>query len=258
MPSSNNGIIDHFNELSSTGRWSAAYAAVGAMNYHMPLRRLRVMELLPEQLGRVLDVGCGPGVFVEGLLRRGATYTGIDISPQMIMEAQSKFARYKNVEFRLGTIESLRLAANSYDHVIAVGLLEYLSDLGNELKAMFKVLRPGGTAVLTIPKRWHIDRLTGDLTAPARAIARLFAQGTSDGIPRVRLQPNELDQLSLQAGFRRVDGSLYYFTPFTYPLHRLAPKLCMKLNLPFNRWYKARDPIRSFFAHGYIGYYRKM
>jgi 2-polyprenyl-3-methyl-5-hydroxy-6-metoxy-1,4-benzoquinol methylase len=251
-------VLEHFNRLSATGRWSSFYDATDGTNYHMQIRRIRVMELLPGKLGHVLDVGCGPGVFVDQLLERGATYEGIDISPEMIREANRKCGSRTGVQFQLGTLESLNLKPNSYDQIIAVGLLEYLSELDTTLMAIADVLRPGGIAVLTIPKRWHIDRLTGALTAPPRAIARLFAEGSSDGIPRIRLQPDELDSIVSRTGLLPSGGAQYHFTPFPYPVHRIAPNLCMRLNLPFNRWYKSRDSIRSFFAHGYIGSYRKL
>ena len=40
-------------------------------------------------------------------------------------------------------------------------------------------------------------------------------------------------------------------------LTRLAPNLCMRLNLPFERWHRTRGALPSFFAHGYDGRYRK-
>ncbi|HWP42164.1 MAG TPA: hypothetical protein VNO14_02935, partial [Blastocatellia bacterium] len=53
-------------------------------------------------------------------------------------------------------------------------------------------------------------------------------------------------------------GAQYHFTPLPYPLLRIAPAACMKLNLPFERWCSTRAPIKSFFAHGYVGRYSKL
>jgi len=38
---------------------------------------------------------------------------------------------------------------------------------------------------------------------------------------------------------------------------RVAPQLCMRLNIPWERMYETRAALPSFLAHGYIGRYRK-
>jgi hypothetical protein len=110
---------------------------------------------------------------------------------------------------------------------------------------------------VTVPKRWHIDQLTVAATAPVRALMRMFAQGTADKLPRLRMQPEELDRAALEAGLRPDGGSQYQFTPLPYPLTRLSPNLCMRLNLPFEKWHETRAAAQSFLAHGYVGRYRK-
>src|SRR5690606_23222060 len=64
-PSTNDrarAVVDHFDGYSSSGFWSALYASENGKTYHFHTRRRRILELLPERLGDVLDVGCGPGV----------------------------------------------------------------------------------------------------------------------------------------------------------------------------------------------------
>src|SRR4051794_39698324 len=97
--SENKRVIEHFNKLSSSGKWSQLYGQLDGSNYHFQVRRRRVLELLPEGLGDVLDVGCGPGVMVESVKERGGTFLGIDISPAMVKEAREKYATLPNVSF---------------------------------------------------------------------------------------------------------------------------------------------------------------
>ena len=120
-----------------------------------------------------------------------------------------------------------------------------------------RVLRPGGQAIITIPKRWHIDRLAVAATSPVRALARACGAGTADQLPRLRLQPDELDAAAQRAGLTLDGGAQYHFTILPYPFSRVAPDLCMRANLPFERWHASRAAMLSFFAHGYIGRYRK-
>src|SRR5687768_18401792 len=76
-------VIEHFDKVSTKGGGSRAYDSFDGVNYHFHVRRNRVLELLPEKLGRVLDVGCGPGVMTEVVLERGGVCDGVDVCPEM-------------------------------------------------------------------------------------------------------------------------------------------------------------------------------
>ncbi|HYH84020.1 MAG TPA: class I SAM-dependent methyltransferase [Pyrinomonadaceae bacterium] len=250
-------VVEHFDRLSSRGDWSRLYSVADGVTYHFHVRRSRVLELLPERLGRVADVGCGPGVMVEAVRARGGTFEGLDLSPEMVREASEKFGHLEGVSFREGNVEALDLPSDTYDQVLCMAVIEYLKTPDRALSEIARVLRPGGTAIITVPKRWHVDRLTVGLTTPARALARALGAASADTLPRLRLQPDELDEAARRAGLRADGGAQYHFTPFPYPLPRVAPQLFMRLNAPFERWYQKRGALPSFWAHGYVGRYVK-
>ena len=250
-------VIEHFDRLSSTGDWSRLYAVADGVTYHFHVRRARVLELLPERLGRVADVGCGPGVMAEAVLQRGGTFEGVDLSPEMVREATERFGHLAGVSFKEGNVEALDLPSQAYDQVIAMAVIEYLSTPDRALNEITRILKPGGIAIVTVPKPWHIDRLTVAATTPVRALARALGAAGADKLPRLCLQPAELDAAAKRAGLIPDGGAQYYFTPLPYPLTRLAPGLCMRLNAPFERLYATRAALASFLAHGYIGRYRK-
>lgn len=250
-------VIEHFDSLSVTGDWSRLYSVADGNSYHFQIRRARVLELLPAKLGRVLDVGMGPGIMVEAVLARGGTFDGVDLSPEMVREASAKFGHLPDVNFREGNVEAIDAPDNSYDQVLAIAVVEYLKTADCALSEIARVLKPGGTAIVTVPKNWHIDRLTIGAMAPFRSLARAFFAGGADRLPRLRLQPGELDAAAKKAGLQIERGVQYHFTPLPYPFTRLAPDLMMRLNAPFDRLRHTRNALTSFMAHGYIGYYRK-
>lgn len=251
-------VIEHFNRLSTTRDWSRLYAVADGVTYHFHVRRSRVLELLPERLGRVADVGCGPGVMVEAVLERGGAFDGIDLSPEMVREAEERFAGRDKVSFKVGNIEALDAPGEAYDQVICMAVIEYLRAPERALAEIARILRPGGIAIITVPKRWHIDRLTVAVTTPIRALARALGAGSADHLPRLCPQPGELDAAARCAGLVPDGGAQYHFTPLPYPLTRVAPRLCMRLNAPFERLYTTRSALLSFLAHGYVGRYRKV
>ncbi len=250
-------VVAHFDRMSSTRDWSRLYTVADGSTYHFHVRRSRVLALLPENLGRVADIGCGPGVMTEAVLERGGTFDGIDLSPEMLREGRERFADQPGVSFQEGSIEALNLPDASYDQVICMAVIEYLETPHLALAEVARILRPGGTAIITVPKRSHIDRVMIAATAPVRALARMLGAGSADTLPRLRLQPGELDEAARRAGLIFDGGAQYHFTPLPYPLTRVAPQLCMRLNIPWERMYETRAALPSFLAHGYIGRYRK-
>ncbi|MDT5060850.1 MAG: hypothetical protein QOH63_1309 [Acidobacteriota bacterium] len=250
-------VVEHFDKLSANRDWSHLYSVADGRTYHFHVRRARVLELLPEHLGRVVDVGCGPGVMVEAVLERGGTFEGLDLSPEMVQEATEKFGQLEGVSFKTGDIEALDLPDDYADQLICMAVIEYLKTPDRALEEMARVLRPGGQAIITVPKRLHLDRMTISLSAPVRRIARMLGAASADQLPRLCLQPDELDEAAERAGLIPDGGAQYHFTPFPYPLPRLAPQLFMRLNSSFERFYTTRRTLPSFLAHGYIGRYRK-
>lgn len=250
-------VEEHFDQLSEAGDWSRLYDVADGFTYHFHVRRQRVLDLLPERLGRVADVGCGPGVMVEAVLERGGTFEGVDLSPGMVREAAQRFGHLNGVSFKQGNVEAMDLPDETYDQVICMAVIEYLKATDRALSEIARILRPGGIAVITVPKRWHIDRLTVAASTPARALARMLGAARADKLPRLCLQRDELDGAGRRAGLVADGGMQYHFTPLPYPLPRIAPSLCMRLNVPFERWHKTRSALPSFFAHGYAGRYKK-
>ncbi|HEX6715612.1 MAG TPA: class I SAM-dependent methyltransferase [Pyrinomonadaceae bacterium] len=249
-----NSVVEHFDKYRD---WSRLYDSADGRNYHFHVRRQRVLELLPETLGRVLDVGCGPGVMTEVVLERGGTFDGVDLSPEMISEAKEKFGHLPNVSFAVGNIEAIDASDSSYDQLICMAVIEYLKTPDRAMAEMARVLKPGGIAIITMPKRWHVSRVTVAATKPVRLLARMLGAATADHLPRLRLQPQELDDAARRAGLIPEGGSQYYFTPFAYPLTRVAPDLLMQLNMPFEKFHARRGAFVSFWAHGFVGRYRK-
>lgn len=165
-------------------------------------RRRLVLEALAAAPGeRVLDVGCGPGFYVDEILEQvgpegGAV--GIDMSPHMLAIAERRTAGRGNVEFRQGNAISLPVADGEFDAAVCVQVLEYVPDATGALAEMHRALRSGGRVVVWdvdwATVSWHssdADRMRRVLRAfdehlahpslPSTLVARLAAAGL-DGI----------------------------------------------------------------------------
>lgn len=114
-------------------------------------RRLNSDPVLWEMAGdvkglTVLDAGCGTGYLAKRLHKKGAKAIGVDVSPKMIEIAHKK---HSNIDFRVGACSDLKdFGVGFFDLVVSNYVLMDLPDMDETVQAVFRVLKPGGVAVL--------------------------------------------------------------------------------------------------------------
>ncbi len=105
-------------------------------------------ELLDSRPGeKILDAGCGTGIFTLDFLARGARVVGLDISHQMLEYAVKETARYPFFRVR-GDMLYLPFKDNSFDKSVSVTALEFIADAKSAVDELFRVTRPGGYVVV--------------------------------------------------------------------------------------------------------------
>ena len=108
---------------------------------------LRAARLQPGET--VIDLGSGAGLdtFLAGVAvgRRGRA-VGVDMTPEMLSTSRriAKENRIRNVEFRLGEIENLPAADNSFDVCISNCVINLSPNKNRVYREIFRVLKPGG------------------------------------------------------------------------------------------------------------------
>lgn len=107
--------------------------------------------------GRLLDIGCGDGLFMLGMKERGWEVHGLDISP-----VAAQLAREKGLEVFEGELDQAGYAEGSFDLITMWDVLEHLHDPGAHLTQAARLLKPEGSLVVTIPNPHSLDfRLFG-------------------------------------------------------------------------------------------------
>lgn len=98
---------------------------------------------------RALDVGCGTGNVSEKLLELGFEVIGLDISPEMLHQAEKKLSRYRSFKTFVGTIEDFSKTANpGFSMITAYSVLHHLPDCLSAIRIMSNLLRSGGVLYL--------------------------------------------------------------------------------------------------------------
>jgi SAM-dependent methyltransferase len=103
----------------------------------------------------VLEVGCGPGELAERIGRElNADVVAVDISPRMI-----ELACARGVTARLGDVQRLPFADETFDCAVAAWMLYQVPDVDRALSELARVLRPGGRLVAVTNEIDHLLEL---------------------------------------------------------------------------------------------------
>jgi SAM-dependent methyltransferase len=125
--------------------------------------RIRLRHVLPATRGtfrRILDAGCGIGVFTMELAKRHpqAEVVGVDFEAELVERANlvARRAGLANCTFRVGDVTALGLDGG-FDLVLSVDNLEHVQDDVGALTNLRRALAPGGRLVVHVPgyyRRW--------------------------------------------------------------------------------------------------------
>jgi ubiquinone/menaquinone biosynthesis C-methylase UbiE len=107
---------------------------------------VRAANISPGDL--VADVGTGTGFIAEAALDAGARVVGVDASDAMLAQARARFDG-RPFETRIGDVQALPLAAGEADAVVANMVLHHAPEPPQAIREMARVLKPGGTLVIT-------------------------------------------------------------------------------------------------------------
>jgi 2-polyprenyl-3-methyl-5-hydroxy-6-metoxy-1,4-benzoquinol methylase len=126
------------------------------MNMYDTNKRLEVIfkEILTEDISgkKLLDAGCGTGWFSKFSCDRGANVTSMDLGEKLL----SKVALKCKSEGVVGSILEIPFENNTFDIVVSSEVIEHVPDPYKAMQELFRVLKPGGTLVLTTPNKvWY-------------------------------------------------------------------------------------------------------
>ena len=116
---------------------------------------------------RVLDMGCGAGRHAFELYRRGADVLAFDQDAEELaavrdmfgaMAAAGEVPEGAEADVKQGDALQLPFADGEFDRVVAAEVLEHIPDDATAIAELARVLRPGGTMAVTVP-RWLPERI---------------------------------------------------------------------------------------------------
>lgn len=110
---------------------------------------------------QVLEIGLGQGADSESLIRRGARWSGIDLTAESVERVRTRLT-LRDLPFddlRQGSVLDLPFADNSFDMVFSHGVLHHVPEIRQAEKEIHRVLKPGGELVIMMYARWSLNYL---------------------------------------------------------------------------------------------------
>jgi 2-polyprenyl-6-hydroxyphenyl methylase/3-demethylubiquinone-9 3-methyltransferase len=207
--------IEKFEELAQ--RWWDPDGELRTLHAINPLR----LDYIDERAGiagkQIVDVGCGGGLLAESLAERGGRVTGIDLAETPINVARAHLGETgRHVDYRrVGTEAFAEEAAERFDIVACMELLEHVPDPAREIAAVARLARPGGSVFLSTVNR--TPRAFALAVVGAEYILGMLPRGTHDYSRFFR--PAELDRVCRRHGLipRALTGITY--NPLTRRFH---------------------------------------
>jgi 2-polyprenyl-6-hydroxyphenyl methylase / 3-demethylubiquinone-9 3-methyltransferase len=147
--------VARFSRLA--GEWWDPHGPMATLHKFNPVRLAYIRDRTAEHFGRdpksldslsglrFLDIGCGAGILCEPLARLGASAVGADPSAKNIAVAQAHAAQSGlTIDYRDTTVEQLAEAGERFDVVLAMEVVEHVTDVGLFIAHAGAMVKPGG------------------------------------------------------------------------------------------------------------------
>lgn len=150
-------------------------------------RKIILSELNLQPNERILDIGSGPGLLVEDMatiIGSNGLICGIDISKDMVTLSKKRCFHLPQVELREGDATSLPYEDEKFDVAVSTQVYEYIEDIQLCLKELYRVLKPGGRALVLCTDWDTLLWNTGDLERMDRILTAFESHCADPRLPR--------------------------------------------------------------------------
>ncbi|MCW5851730.1 MAG: methyltransferase domain-containing protein [Anaerolineae bacterium] len=125
------------------------YDTVDSVYDHLVKQRLQQLEALQSAKGRLLDVGCGMGHFLNLAVKNGWEGYGTEISQAAVATARKRFG----LNVFAGPLSQAAYPAGYFDVVTYWDVLEHLGAPRDDLRLTYHLMKPDGLLAITMPNK---------------------------------------------------------------------------------------------------------
>jgi ubiquinone/menaquinone biosynthesis C-methylase UbiE len=170
--------------LQNFGDYEAFFDAYDSYRYTKEAHIPDCLDQLHLDGKRVLEIGLGEGADSEQIVRRGAHWSGVDLTNESVERVRTRLG-LRGLAFddlKQGSALDLPWPDATFDMVLSHGVLHHVPDVLQAQKEIHRVLKPGGELVVMMYARWSLNYLVS--IKIVRRLALLAAYPIEKVFPR--------------------------------------------------------------------------
>jgi SAM-dependent methyltransferase len=226
----------HFEAASAYWKNIYEFGDVDAAIYR---DRRSVVLALVQQLALstewpILEIGCGSGLTSAALAHAGYTVQATD-SVDAMLKLTRQHAEDAGISERVITsirdVHKLDFPDNTFNLVLKIGVAPWLHSLGQAVREVARVLRPGGYLITTADNWWRLNYWLdpryfpplGPVRKGFRGVLERLALRKPSGASARLHSIKEFDASLAAAGLEKIDGRTVGFGPFSFLGQKMLP-----------------------------------
>jgi len=235
---------EYFNRLFSNraniNYWQSIYDRQDFLGVCYRRRMYQVLSWLDNldlyKDSKILDAGCGAGRIAKEIANRRYDVIAMDYSHNMVKEAKAicSVNEELDIKFLQGDIESLPYKDSVFDMVLCLGVITYLKSEQKALREMSRILKPGGTLILSILNKVSLARCLDISVFVKRRLRDIVGNATVPWKKRAEIKksscriksyfiPSLRNSLRI-AGFTELDFTAIRYGPLTFLGRNIFPE----------------------------------
>lgn len=150
-----------------------------ATEAHIP----RCLDRIDFAAKEVLEIGLGQGADSEQIIRRGAIWSGLDLTRESVARVQTRLAlrQLPHRSIKQGSVLQIPHANHTFDIVFSHGVLHHVPDIAAAQREIHRVLKPGGELIVMLYARWSLNYLVSIAVLRRLGLIVVYCTGRKPG-----------------------------------------------------------------------------
>lgn len=143
------------------GDYEAFFTDYDHFRYRQHKHLLSCLDNIEFQNKHVLEIGLGQGADSEQIIKRGAIWSGLDLTHESVSRVQTRLSlrQLPHNSLKQGSVLEIPYEDNSFDIVFSHGVLHHVPDISLAQSEIHRVLKPKGELIIMVYARWSLNYL---------------------------------------------------------------------------------------------------
>jgi SAM-dependent methyltransferase len=170
-------------DIAFAGDHEAFFRAYDAFRYKHERHILRCLDHISFENKNILEIGLGQGADSEQMIRRGARWSGLDLTAASVRRVETRL-RLRDLPFdtiKQGSVLDIPYNDNSFDIVFSHGVLHHVPEISLAQNEIARVLKPNGELVMMVYAKWSLNYVVGICLLRRIGLALMYVLGLDPG-----------------------------------------------------------------------------